>query len=261
MELTGFEGRVALVTGAGSGIGEGIARALGAAQARVVVTDVNEAGAARVADAIARRGEAQAFRMDVTSSSEVEDVVERVESQLGPVDHLVNVAGIVPRRPLFEYTDDQWDELFRINVRGVFFCLRAVARRMVARRRGAIVTVGSQAGILIRNHLAPYGASKAAASYLTKCLGLEISGSGVRCNVVHPGTTETPPALAGWAAGRGSREEMIEGNLANFRAPIPLRKVATTEEVANAVLFLLSELASHITMEDIVVDGGATMIP
>jgi len=262
MQLTGFEGRVALVTGAGSGIGEGIARALGAAAARVAVTDVNESSAGRVAASIGEaKGEAHAFRMDVRQSGDVEAVIERVELQLGPIDHLVNVAGIVPRRPMFQYTDDDWDDLFHINVRGVFYCLRAVARRMAARRRGAIVTIGSQAGILLRNHLAPYGASKAAASYLTKCLGLEIAGSGVRCNVVNPGTTATPPAIAGWAAGQGSREEMIRGNLANFRAPIPLGKVATTGEVASTVLFLLSEQASHITMEDIVVDGGATMIP
>jgi 2,3-dihydro-2,3-dihydroxybenzoate dehydrogenase len=202
-----------------------------------------------------------AMAMDVRRAADVESVVGRVESEIGPIEHLVNVAGIVPRRPMFEYSDEDWDDLFAINARGVFYCLRAVGKRMAARRRGAIVTIGSQAGILLRNHLAPYGASKAAASYLTKCLGLEISGSGVRCNVVNPGTTETPPALAGWAAGRGSREEMIQGNLANFRAPVPLGKVATTAEVAHAVIFLLSDQASHITMDDIVVDGGATMIP
>ncbi len=199
--------------------------------------------------------------MDVTSSAEVEATVAQVEKEVGPIEHLVNVAGFVPRKPLFDYTDAEWDTLFAVNARGVFICLRTVARRMVSRRRGAIVTIGSQAGILLRNHLAPYGASKAAASYVTKCLGLEIAGSGVRCNVVNPGTTATPPALASWAAGRGSREEMIRGKLANFRAPVPLGKVATTGDVAASVLFLLSDQASHITMEDIVVDGGATMIP
>jgi len=262
MQLTGFEGRVALVTGAGSGIGEGIARALGRSGCKVALTDLNDTAAGRVAASMRESGaSARAWKMDVTRSAEVETTVAAVEAELGPIEHLVNVAGIVPRKPLFDMSDAEWDQLFAINVRGVFVCLRAVAKRMAARRRGAIVTVGSQAGILLRNHLAHYGASKAAATYVTKCLGLEIAGSGVRCNVVHPGTTETPPALASWAAGIGSREEMIRGNLANFRAPIPLGKVATTEEVAAAVLFLLSEQASHITMEDIVVDGGATMIP
>lgn len=262
MQLTGFKGRVALVTGAGSGIGEGVARALGMAGALVAVTDVDRASAERVAASMREAGaSASAWKMDVTRPDEVERIVARVEGELGPLEYLVNVAGIVPRKPLFDMSDEEWDRLFAINARGVFVCLKTVAKRMVARRRGAIVTIGSQAGILLRNHLAHYGASKAAASYVTKCLGLEIAGSGVRCNVVNPGTTETPPALAAWAAGQGSREEMISGNLANFRAPIPLGKVATTSEVAASVMFLLSDQASHITMEDIVVDGGGTMIP
>jgi 2,3-dihydro-2,3-dihydroxybenzoate dehydrogenase len=262
MQLTGFEGRVALVTGAGSGIGEGVARALAASGSHVAVTDLLADKAESVAASIREaKGKAHAFRMDVTASAEVYKVVAEVEERLGSIEHLVNVAGIVPRGPVFEMTDDEWNTIFAINTRGVFFCLRAVAKRMIARRRGAIVTVGSQAAILLRNHLVAYGSSKAAASYATKCLGLEVAGYGVRCNVVHPGTTATPPALASWKAGRGSREEMIKGNLENFRAPIPDGKVATTGEVAAAVLFLLSDQAGHITMEDIVVDGGATMIP
>jgi 2,3-dihydro-2,3-dihydroxybenzoate dehydrogenase len=205
--------------------------------------------------------DARAWTMDVTRSADVNRVVAAVEEQTGPIAHLVNVAGIVPRGPMLEVSDEDWDRLFDINARGVFFCLRAVAPRMMARGRGAIVTVGSQGGVLLRKDLAPYGASKAAASLLTKCLGLEIAASGVRCNVVNPGTTATPPALANWAAGRGSREAHINGVLAGYRAPIPLGKVGTTDDVAAAVLFLLSDQASHITMEDIVVDGGATMIP
>jgi 2,3-dihydro-2,3-dihydroxybenzoate dehydrogenase len=262
MQLTGFDGRVALVTGAGSGIGEGIARALGASGARVAVTDVNVEAARGVAQSMQASGaDARAWKMDVTRSEEVDETVAAIERDYGPIEHLVNVAGIVPRKPLLEFTDAEWDQLFSINTRGVFVCLRAVARRMVARGRGAVVTVGSQGGVLLRNELAHYGASKAAASLLTKCFGLEIASKGVRCNVVNPGTTETPPALANWAAGRGSREIHVAGNLANYRAPIPLGKVATTAEVAAAVMFLLSEQAGHITMEDIVVDGGATMIP
>lgn len=262
MQLTGFEGRVALVTGAGSGIGEGVARALGASGARVAVTDIDGTRAEAVAGSMRAAGaDARAWTMDVTRSAEVNRVVADIEDQAGPIDHLVNVAGIVPRGPMLEVTDEDWDRLFDINARGVFFCLRAVASRMVERRRGAIVTVGSQGGVLLRKDLAPYGASKAAASLLTKCLGLEIADKGVRCNVVNPGTTATPPALANWAAGRGSREAHVNGVLAGYRAPIPLGKVATTAEVAATVMFLLSEQASHITMEGIVVDGGATMIP
>jgi 2,3-dihydro-2,3-dihydroxybenzoate dehydrogenase len=262
MQLTGFDKKVAFVTGAGSGIGEGVAVALGQSGSRVAVTDVDEAAAHRVAASMREAGaQAHAFKLDVTRSAEIDAVVEQVEAELGSIQLLVNVAGIVPRGPMLDVSDQDWERLFAINARGVFFCLRAVAARMVRRGTGAIVTVGSQGGILLRKDLACYGASKAAASYLTKCLGLEIAGSGVRCNVVNPGTTETPPALARWAANPGTREAMVKGTLANFRAPIPLDKLATTRDVAQAVLFLLSDQASHITMQDVVVDGGASMIP
>jgi 2,3-dihydro-2,3-dihydroxybenzoate dehydrogenase len=261
MELTGIRGRVALVTGASGGIGEAVAKMLGESGAKVAVTDLDGDGAARVAAVITEAGgEAVAWTMDVTRSVEVERVVAAVEGRLGEIDHLVNVAGLVPRAPLFTVSDEDFDALFAVNVRGVFHCLRAVGRRMQQRRRGAIVTIGSQGAILLRKNLAPYGASKAAAAALTKCLGLELAPYGIRCNVVHPGVTETPAAKANWDAGRGSRETHVAGDLAGFRAPIPLGKVGRPEDSAAAVLFLLSDQAGHITMEDIVVDGGATMI-
>jgi 2,3-dihydro-2,3-dihydroxybenzoate dehydrogenase len=257
MELTGIRGRVALVPGASGGIGEAVARMLGETGAKVAVTDIDGDGAKRVAATI---HESIGWRMDVTRSADVERTIGEIEDQLGEIDILVNVAGLVPRAPLLSVSDADFEALFAVNVRGVFNCLRAVGRRMQTRRRGAIVTVGSQGAILSRKSLAPYGASKAAASSLTKTFGLEMAEYGIRCNVVHPGVTETPAAKANWDAGRGSRATHVAGDLAGFRAPIPLGKIGKPEDAAATVLFLLSDQAGHITMEDIVVDGGATMI-
>ncbi len=261
MQLTGFDGRVALVTGAAGGIGECVARTLAQSGSTVAVTDVNEEAARQVAVSMREAGaHASSLKLDVSKSVDVESVVGQVERDIGPIEILVNVAGIVPRGPLLNVPDEEWDRLYAVNARGVFFCLRAVARRMVQRGKGAIVTIGSLNALVLRNELAAYGGSKAAASYITKCLGMEIAASGVRCNVVNPGTTKTPPAMARWASIPGTEEDLVRGNLANFRAPIPLNKLATTQDIAAAVMFLLSDQASHITMQDIVVDGGASMI-
>lgn len=262
MELTGIRGAVAIVTGAAGGIGSAVARALGASGARVAVTDIDGSKADMLADALRASGaDATAWALDVTRSDQVERVAGEVEERLGPIAHLVNVAGIVPRGPLLELSDAAWDEIFAINARGVFFCLRAVGRRMQARRKGAIVTIGSQGAILVRTSLAAYGASKSAASSLTKCFGLEVAPFGIRCNVVHPGVTSTPPALLRFGGDEpGFHAHHSAGDPAMFRAPIPLGKAGRPEDTATTVLFLLSDQAGHITMEDIVVDGGATMI-
>ena len=262
MELTGIRGAVAIVTGAAGGIGEAVARALGASGARVAVTDIEGGKADILADAMRATGaDATAWALDVTRSDQVERVVGEIEERLGPVAHLVNVAGIVPRGPMLELTDDGWDHVFGINARGVFFCLRAVGRRMLERRKGAIVTIGSQGAILVRTSLAAYGASKAAASSLTKCFGLELAPYGIRCNVVHPGVTSTPPASERFGGDEARfHAHHAAGDPAIFRAPIPLGKAGRPEDTASTVLFLLSDQAGHITMEDIVVDGGATMI-
>ncbi len=262
MELTGIRGAVAIVTGAAGGIGSAVARALGASGARVAVTDIDGGQADVLADAMRAGGaDATAWALDVTSSVQVERVVGEIEERLGPVMHLVNVAGIVPRGPLLDLTDAEYDDVFAINARGVFFCLRAAGRRMRERRRGAIVTIGSQGAILIRTGLAAYGGSKSAASSLTKCLGLELGAYGIRCNVVHPGVTSTPPALERFDGDEARFDaHHAAGDPSLYRAPIPLGKGGRPEDTAATVLFLLSDQAAHITMEHIVVDGGATMI-
>lgn len=246
-----FEGRIAFVTGAGGGIGAAVASRLAAEGARVVATDLPDA-----LGSIA--GGMHVEPLDVTDPLAVEALVDRVERELGPIDLGVSVAGIISTRPVIDTSDAEWRRVFAVNTDGVFHMGRALGRRMASRRRGAMVTVGSNAAGVPRHSMAAYAASKAAATMFTRCLGLELAGSGVRCNIVAPGSTMTPMQTGMWADAQGERR-VIEGSLENFKSGIPLGKLAVPHDIAEAVLFLLSDRASHITMAELYVDGGATL--
>lgn len=148
--------------------------------------------------------------------------------------------------------------MFDVNAHGVFHVGRVLARHMAPRRRGSIVTVGSNAAGVPRHAMAAYAASKAAATMFTRCLGLELAPLGIRCNIVAPGSTLTPMQTGMWNDDSGAAR-VIAGQPESFKAGIPLGKLATPEDVADAVLFLLSDRAGHITMTDLYVDGGATL--
>jgi 2,3-dihydro-2,3-dihydroxybenzoate dehydrogenase len=251
MQLTGIAGRTAIVTGAAGGIGNAVVRLLAEAGARVVAADLEPA-------AIKAGGTVRAERLDVRDAAAVEALVDGIECDWGPVDIGVNVAGVLSTDLVADTGDATWRDVFAVNVDGVFHLSRALARRMVARKRGAIVTVGSNAAGIPRHGMAAYAASKAAATMFTRCLGLELAEHGIRCNIVAPGSTLTPMQTGMWADENGAAR-VIAGLPDVYKTGIPLRKLATPEDVANAVLFLLSDEASHITMADLYVDGGATL--
>jgi 2,3-dihydro-2,3-dihydroxybenzoate dehydrogenase len=129
---------------------------------------------------------------------------------------------------------------------------------MIARKRGAIVNVSSNAATTPRASMGAYAASKAAVTQMTRCLGLELAEHGIRCNIVSPGSTDTEMQRAMWRTG-SSAERVIEGSLADYRLGIPLRKIAQADDIVDSILFLLSDRASHITLHDLRVDGGATL--
>lgn len=256
MQLTGFEGRIAFVTGASSGIGQAVAIALLDAGSTVVASDLNVPQCAALTPEQSSRWHARA--LDVRDADAVTALIQSVEQTIGPIDLGVNVAGVLQNSLVTETSDAAWRQVFAVNCDGVFHVCRALATHMLTRQRGAMVTVSSNSAGVPRHAMAAYAASKAAATMFTRCLGLELAPYGIRCNIVAPGSTLTPMQTGMWLDEHGA-ERVIAGLPEQYKAGIPLRKLATAQDIANAVLFMLSEQAGHIAMSDIYVDGGATL--
>ncbi len=197
-------------------------------------------------------------QLDVTDSGAVDELVQRLDAHC-PIDVLVNCAGALHNGPALETGLDDWSRVFAVNTTAVFTMSTAVARRMVTRGRGSIVTVASNSGRLPRHGMAAYGASKAAASLFTQSLGLELAEHGIRCNVVSPGTTRTPMVARMLEDAGIDETALIAGSLSTFKVGIPLRRIADPQDIAEVVAFLASDRARHVTMQDVVVDGGASL--
>lgn len=252
-----FSEACVLVTGAANGIGEALAQALLAQGARVMAFDQDAAGLQALQ---ANSNPAQLFiaEVDISDAAAVNAAVMEGERALGPIDKLACVAGILQMGKIADLTDEQWSRTFAVNVNGTFNVCRVVSQGMIARKRGAIVNVSSNAATTPRASMGAYAASKAAVTQMTRCLGLELAEHGIRCNIVSPGSTDTEMQRAMWRTG-SSAEMVIEGSLAGYRLGIPLRKIARADEIVESILFLLSDRASHITLHDLRVDGGATL--
>ncbi|MFF5139043.1 2,3-dihydro-2,3-dihydroxybenzoate dehydrogenase [Streptomyces sp. NPDC013157] len=251
--------KIALVTGAAGGIGEAVVRTLGERGASVAAVDKDAGRLSEVTGKLAAAGlRVRAFPADVATSAAAERLVADVEDTLGPLDHLVNGAGVLRLGKARDLTDEDWAATFAVNTTGVFFMSRAAVDRMVPRRSGSVVTIASNAAGTARVDMAAYAASKAAATMFTKCLGLEVARYGIRCNVVAPGSTETPMLTSMWKDDHG-RTATLDGSPDAYRVGIPLGRLARPSDVAEAVAFLLSDQAAHITMHDLTVDGGASL--
>lgn len=238
--------RVALVTGAAQGIGAAVVRVLRRDGWQVAATDRF------------RPAEPSSLELDVRDTAAVERVVRHVEDRIGPIALLVNVAGVLHVGDLVTTTDEQWREVFEVNTTGVFRLCRSVGALMAGRGGGSIITVASNAAGVPRMGMAAYAASKAASAHLTRCLGLELAGHGVRCNVVSPGSTDTPMQRGMWHGPEDARRT-VDGRPELFKTGIPLGRIADPGDVAEAVAFLASDRARHITMHDLYVDGGAAL--
>jgi 2,3-dihydro-2,3-dihydroxybenzoate dehydrogenase len=254
--LLQFEGKQVWVTGAGQGIGYQIALAFRQLGARVVGIDrhfESELGT--------RQGKRYPFktvRLDIADRAQVAQTCRQLLLETPRLDVLVNAAGVLRLGALETLSEEDWKSTFDINVGGVFYLLRELIPQFKAQRGGTIVSVASNAAHVPRMNMGAYCASKAALVSLSHCAALELAEFGVRCNLVSPGSTDTPMLRAMLPGGAGL-QRTIDGLPDMFKLGIPLKKIATAKEVANAVLFLASDLASHITMQDLVVDGGATL--
>lgn len=197
-----------------------------------------------------------AVAVDVSNRVALADALERA-ADAGALDGLVSAAGILEPAGLAETSEESWQRHFAVNTTGVFHLLQEGAPRL--RDGGAIVVISSNAARVPRLGMLAYAASKAAASALTRCAGLELAARGVRCNVVEPGSTDTAMLRELWADPGAGPAGTIGGDPATFRVGIPLGRIAAPEDVAAVVCFLLSDAARQVTLQQVFVDGGASL--
>ena len=244
--MGGLEDKIAIVTGAGQGIGQAIARKLAAEGATVVVTDLDEASAIQTADALPG---AVAIRADVSDRQAVQAMADRVVQQFGRIDVLVNNAGWDKASPFVDSDPADWDRAIAINLYGVLHTCKAVLPVMAGQGSGAVVNLGSDAGRVGSSGEAVYSAAKGGIIAFTKSLAREMARHQVRVNCVCPGPTDT--ALFASFAGPNLREALTKA--------IPFRRLGQPTDVANVVAFLASDEASFVTGQTVSVSGGLTM--
>lgn len=244
-----FSGKRIWVTGAGQGIGRETASRFTALGGDVVGLDRSFS---------ASNYPFATVRLDLSERDEVRRVCGELLEECPRLDVLVSAAGVLRIGLAEELSFDDWAACMHVNASGPFHLFQHTIPQFKLQRAGAIVSVGSNAAHTPRMLMSAYCASKAALTSLTQCVGLELAPYGVRCNLVSPGSTDTAMQRSMWRSADGERQ-VIAGDLGSFKLGIPLGKIATPEEIASAIVFLASDLASHITLQDLVVDGGATL--
>ncbi len=244
-----LSGRIALVTGAGRGLGRAIAETLARAGAKIACIDVNEEAMKGTCEAVRALGsEAEAWACDVTNSARVNEVVDEVVERMGGLHILVNNAGVTRDNMLLRMKDEQWDLVLDINLKGTFFFTRAAAKPMMKSRQGKIINVASVSGLMGNPGQANYSASKAGVIGFTRTVAKELAGRNITVNAVAPGFIATDMTAA-----------LGEDILTEVKKQIPLARLGQPQDVADAVLFLASDAASFITGHILTVDGGLTV--
>ncbi len=245
-----FCGKTIWVTGAGRGIGHAIA-------CRFVQEGGNVVGFDK---AFAPEGDYPftCITLDLAQGAAIAEACARLIAEGAMADVLVSAAGVLHMGAAEALSPDQWDEMFAVNAGALFHLLRATSAPMRERGDGRIVVIASNAAHVPRTQMAGYAASKAALVSLARSAGLQLAAFGIRCNIVSPGSTDTAMQRQLWHDAQGEATA-IAGTPEEFRLGIPLGKIAQARDIAEAVLFLASDKAGHITLQDIVIDGGATL--
>jgi meso-butanediol dehydrogenase/(S,S)-butanediol dehydrogenase/diacetyl reductase len=261
-------GKIAIVTGAGQGIGKGIAKRLAREGAQVIVAELNSANAAAVAAEIVEAGgRALPYALDIAHVLATQKMVDDIVDRLGRIDILVNNAGVAQTKPMLDLTETDWDRVLDVNLRGTFFVVQAVARRIItqlpeplqAGSYGKIVSLSSVSGRRGRSFQAHYAASKAAIISLTQSAALALAPYRINANAVCPGIVATPM----WKQIDEERARLFGTKpgeaFASFVRTVPLRRAATPGDVAGAVAFFCSPDSDYITGQALNVDGGFEM--
>jgi NAD(P)-dependent dehydrogenase (short-subunit alcohol dehydrogenase family) len=242
--------RIAIVTGAGSGIGQRIALGLAQCGADVACIDRRtDGGLDETLSMIAQTGrKAIAIAADVTDRAALEAAVTRTEAELGPLGIAVNAAGIANANPAEEMSEEQYQTLMDINMKGVFFSCQAQARAMLAHGKGSIINIASMSGVIVNRGLnqVHYNASKAGVIHMSKSMAMEWVGRGIRVNSISPGYTATP---------MNTRPEMVH-QTKDFESQTPMQRMARVDEMVGPAVFLASDASSYCTGIDLLVDGG-----
>lgn len=251
-----LKGKAAIVTGGGSGIGRATALALGLEGARVAIADIAAENARQVRDEVAESGFSSAIAcpVDLTKRTEVEQMVKTVLEEFGQIDILVNCAGWDRLEPFLESSEETWDRILAINFKSVLYTVKAVLPHMISRGSGKIINISSDAGRVGSSWEAVYSGAKGAVIAFSKTLAREVARHKINVNVVCPGLTDTPLLDA-----VRSQSEQTEKIVDAVIRATPFRRVAKPEEIAEAVLFLVSPGADFMTGQTLSVSGGLTM--
>jgi 2-keto-3-deoxy-L-fuconate dehydrogenase len=253
-----LDGKRALITGAGSGIGEAIARLFAAQGAQILVADVQMGAAEQVAASIVEQGgSASALAVDVADETQVCAAFDRVANQDGRLDIVVNNAGISHVGNILETSREDWDRVLRVNAGGVFLCAREAVRHMLQQepKGGVIINLSSVAAMVGLDRRLPYSASKGAVLSLTRSIAIDFVAEGIRCNAICPGTVHTPFVEGYLKRSFPGQEDAVRQQL---HARQPLGRMGLPEEIAAAALYLASDEAAFVTGSALIIDGGLT---
>ncbi|WEG13448.1 glucose 1-dehydrogenase [Pullulanibacillus sp. KACC 23026] len=247
-----LSGRTAIITGAGQGLGEAMAKALAQVGSNIVIADINEKNAQKTSDQIKAMGvESLAYKLDVTREEQVEDLVKMVKDEFGSIDILINNAGICQKVKTEEQDFEDWKRIFDVNVHGVYLMSKAVGKVMIQQNKGSIINMASMSSFIVnREPQNAYNSSKAAVAMMTKCLASEWVDYNIRVNAIAPGYMRTDMAEPLFKKG-GELEHLLE--------LVPMKRLGEPEELGSLAVYLASDASSFATGSVINIDGGYTI--